>query len=216
MPEDVYTSSRHRLSANCQKCGKNFTPLKSNVKQGYGKFCNLVCSATRHAQPITISDGGLTAMVPLIARGGAIKAYAIIDAVDAEWVGQWRWFFDGRYVARSERREGLSFTLRLHRSLMGLVSGDMREVDHINRDRLDNRRSNLRVVDPQINKQNVPSQVGSSSRYRGVSWDKRKGKWQARAMVNRKSYTAGWFTTEREAAEAARALRVKIMPGSHD
>jgi hypothetical protein len=82
-------------------------------------------------------------------------------------------------------------------------------VDHINRNKLDNRRENLRVVDRSANNQNRQKFKGpASSQYVGVT--KRGNRWAARIKKDGKSCALGRFDTERDAAiaynGAARAL----------
>ena len=80
------------------------------------------------------------------------------------------------------------------------------DVDHINGDTLDNRRSNLRVCDRSQNLCNRKKMAGKSSRYKGVSYNKLRGKWDARLMFRGKQYCLGLFKTELEAAKAYDAL----------
>ncbi len=116
-------------------------------------------------------------------RGGVAVAYALVDPTDAHLADRrWRAHPKG-YV------QGDGSTL-LHREVLGLIKGDGIEVDHINRDKLDCRRSNLRILTHAQNRQNNdPSGNqtwrggGTSSRHRGVSWDKRRGKWKASVTV---------------------------------
>jgi hypothetical protein len=100
----------------------------------------------------------------------------------------------------------------MHRLILGLPVGDPRLGDHINRNRLDNRRSNLRIVDRAGNGQNVGSRAGSTSSFRGVSWDSRNRKWSAQCMLRQKLYHLGRYTSEIEAARAAAAFRAEHMP----
>lgn len=75
------------------------------------------------------------------------------------------------------------------------------QVDHINGDKRDNRIENLRVVSNGENAQN--------RRVRGVTYERRNGRWRARIMVDGKSISLGYFATEREAlAEYQRAKLV--------
>ena len=73
-------------------------------------------------------------------------------------------------------------------------------VDHINGNGLDNRRENLRVCSPRQNQQN--RKKIHSSKYPGVSWNKRSARWDARIMVKGKRYYLGTYIDEREAAMA--------------
>lgn len=67
-------------------------------------------------------------------------------------------------------------------------------VNHINFDRTDNRLENLEIV---TNRENTNKKhLKSTSKYTGVSWDKRSKKWMARILVNRKSVFLGRFINE--------------------
>ena len=78
-----------------------------------------------------------------------------------------------------------------------------KQLDHINGVRDDNRIENLREV---TNQQNSFNRVGwskkTSSKFKGVSWHKASGKWQAKCNINRKQYHLGLHQTEEEAAKA--------------
>jgi hypothetical protein len=100
----------------------------------------------------------------------------------------------------------------MHRFLMGLDFGDRREVDHINGDKLDNRRANLRVVTHAQNGQNVRISIPRTSSYRGVYWITARGRWAAKAKLNGQDVWIGLFDDEREAALAAEAYRRSHMP----
>lgn len=145
--------------------------------------------------------------IPLRNARGEIRVYALIDEEDA-WLGEYRWHVGpkGCVVRTVHYRDGRD-TIYLHRVLAGVPG---LQVDHINRDRLDNRRLNLRAVTCAQNSQNVPSYGGSSS-YRGVSWDKQYQRWRASVQVNGRLHHLGRFTSEQEAAGVARAWRLENM-----
>lgn len=157
--------------------------------------------------------GDCVMRIPLRA-GRQITGYALVDAEDFEWLGQWRWRLhsDG-YVYRNYRLGGKQFTVRMHRLILGLAHGDPREGDHINRDRLDNRRANLRVATAAQQRQNE-SPRGGASRYRGVSWC--QGRWQAVVNLDGQRHYLGRFATEEEAAAVAARWRAEHMPFSED
>jgi hypothetical protein len=102
----------------------------------------------------------------------------------------------------------------MHRVILGLPAG-VGMTDHINRDRLDNRRVNLRVVTQAANNQNVSPRKGGTSAHRDVSWCSARGMWLARVCVNGRIYEE---LHEREwaAAHAANRLREKYMPYSEE
>jgi hypothetical protein len=160
------------------------------------------------------------AVIPLYTRDRRLVGHLIVDETDRGWANQWTWHLQASgYATRRasvvERRAGTSKNIYLHRSLLGLTMGDGLQADHINRDRLDCRRANLRIVEPGQNRQNTPS-MGGSSRYRGVSWDRTKRKWMAGAQLQRRTYFLGRFDSEEDANAAVRAWRAKHMPWSED
>lgn len=158
-----------------------------------------------------------TVRIPLRARDGSIRAYAIIDATDAEFVNQWRWHLGSNgYAERNVHADGKKHNVSLHRELLGLTRGDGLEGDHIDRDRLNDRRENLRILTRPLNRQNTPSTTGSSSRYRGVCWHKLKLKWTAYISLNYRRIHLGNFSDEHEAGAAALAARQSMMTHSVD
>lgn len=156
-----------------------------------------------------MSADGLTAQVPLCDRHGNVRAYATIDATDADIVGQNCWSLNFGYA--NSGRLG-----KLHRFILGLASSDECQVDHIDRDRLNCRRSNLRLATHGTNMQNKANYHGSRSRFRGVTWLKNYERWQARVQVNGNRMLIGFYDNEEEAGAAAREARLRLMPFATD
>lgn len=89
----------------------------------------------------------------------------------------------------------------LHRQVLRAPLGF--DVDHINGDPLDNRRVNLRLCSMSQNQANRSAMVpNKTSRYRGVCWDKKSGRWQADIKVQQKSIYLGQYEREEDAAAA--------------
>lgn len=99
----------------------------------------------------------------------------------------------------------------MHRVVLGLVFKDGKQVDHINRDGLDNRRSNLRIVSQTLNNLNcirpLPSTGFVGARLNASA--KRKPRYYSTLRVNGKSLNLGSFDTPQEASAAYRAARIK-------
>lgn len=143
-----------------------------------------------------------------------VRAYAIVDEVDHAALAMFRWHVsDTGYACRWEGPRGARRRVRMHREVIGAPLGA--QVDHINRDKLDNRRTNLRLATDATNRQNVPAR-GGYSRHRGVSFDKGRGKWVAQAKLEGKHKFIGRFDTEEAAAAAASAWRRENMPFATD
>jgi hypothetical protein len=123
---------------------------------------------------------------------------AQIDDTDSELVNRYAWFaedYRGKFRARATGTK-----IYMHRLIMG-DPPDGHEIDHINGDALDNRRSNLRFCTRSQNAQNRGKRKGTTqSLYKGITRNK-KG-WQARITVDGKRISLGLFKNELEAALA--------------
>jgi len=134
---------------------------------------------------------------------------ALVDNGDYEILSIYKWQVQsrkwGNYAIRVGRK-GEPTTVRMHRQIMGLDS--TKEVDHINGDGLDNRRSNLRLVTHSQNQMNNRRASGSS-RHKGVHWCNRSQRWIVRIVMGGKRKYAGRFRDETEAARHYNELAVK-------
>lgn len=203
-----------RVHLTCPMCAVAFQRYPSTITTDH-TFCSKACAyAYRHRpSPVELLKDGVTARVTLRADDGSPRAYALIDAADAAWAAQWAWCLDSSgYAVRRVKKQRYA----MHRDLLGLKRGDGLEGDHINRDRLDNRRGNLREATHAQNSQNLGSFAGGSSVHRGVTWDKETRKWLVQIRANGKTVKVGRFKNEDEAAEAARLARARYMPYAVD
>jgi hypothetical protein len=127
----------------------------------------------------------------------------LIDKVDIGLLAHpWRIILLGRnkYLQCTRKPYHLLLLHRVIAKRMGLNIQKPFEVDHINANGLDNRRSNLRVVTRQGNNANQRKTRGSS-RFKGVSWDKEKKLWRASIKIDQKSKFLGRFHEEESAAK---------------
>jgi hypothetical protein len=127
---------------------------------------------------------------------------AIVDDADYEWLSQWSWYpMHNKYTTYAARCDAESHkTIYMHREITGAQRGQ--DVDHLNHNGLDNRRCNLRLCTRQQNMRNRRPNRNTTSRYKGVCWSKRAGKWVAALYVNKRRIHLGSFDDEREAALA--------------
>lgn len=133
---------------------------------------------------------------------------ALIDDADYEYINQFKWHAGldtkGRFTARRTKRgSGGSKLILMHRFILGVTDSCI-WVDHIDRNPLNNQRSNLRICSPSQNSFNRDCSGLGSSRFKGVSWHKKMSKWQARIQIpgTKKSKHIGQFKSELEAAIA--------------
>jgi len=130
--------------------------------------------------------------------------FAIVDDDDFEFVSRYKWHLqpyptgDGGYAVAK---------MRMHRLIMN-APPDM-VVDHINGDPLDNRRCNLRICTNAQNQQNTGSR-GGSSRHKGVSFNKKSGKWLGAFLFEGRRYYCGLWNNEDDAARAVDKKRGEV------
>jgi hypothetical protein len=116
--------------------------------------------------------------------------FALVDEGDFLILNAHRWSEYKGYSHRSSREDGICIRYSMHREIINAPPGV--EVDHINGDRLDNRRSNLRLATRAQNAANKVNRLGSISGYRGV-FPTRGGKWQSMITFNQKQLYIGTF-----------------------
>lgn len=130
----------------------------------------------------------------------------IVDDEDYYYLSQWKWSVSNSGYA--QRMKSLpqvdgkrkKIGIYMHRDIVNAKKGD--HVDHINCNKLDNRRCNLRICSRSQNMMNTKSHKDSLSNYKGVCWSKKENKWIARICVNYKTERIGCFLSETEAAMA--------------
>lgn len=127
-------------------------------------------------------------------------ARTLIDLEYVDSVKKYKWYLTNHgYVINDKVGQ-------LHRFLMN--PGEDLVVDHINRNRLDNRRENLRICTIQQNSMNKSVQCNSISRIQGVCWCKNDKTWLAYIGVNGKRIHLGCFKTKEEAIDARRQAEI--------
>ena len=126
---------------------------------------------------------------------------SIVDDENYNEISKHRWFYGGRgYAVRNVKKDNGIYTMRrMHLIIIGETNG--LEVDHINGNKLDNRRDNLRLATHAQNIYNKGSN-GGSSKYKGVSWNKEKRKWVAHIKILGKYLFLGYHKIEEDAAMA--------------
>lgn len=133
--------------------------------------------------------------------------YALVDDEDLDLVMQFApWHLGNGYAVHGYWEGKKSKCVRMHRLILGLGPHDP-HVDHINHNRLDNRRANLRTCTVRQNTRHAPPQrtyagTRKSSRFKGVSFMKARGKWHTRIQTKNRRISLGHFESEISAARA--------------
>jgi hypothetical protein len=134
---------------------------------------------------------------------------AFVDDEDFEFINQWKWqakspknshcFYATRGVWNKDKKR--MDEVSMHRVILKLLGSKM-EVDHADRNGLNNQRNNLRIATRSENSANIGCRKNSTSKYLGVSLRKSNGKWRAEIRKNGKGYRLGEFINEIDAALA--------------
>lgn len=128
---------------------------------------------------------------------------ALVDEQDYERVVAMKWFAVNHrghwYAGHNIKHQGRTSFLYMHRFILNCQPGQ--EVDHINHDGLDNCRCNLRLCTSSQNLANSRKQTRpTSSRFKGVHWHTRTGRWIAQIKYHGQIYHLGSFDSEEDAA----------------
>lgn len=126
--------------------------------------------------------------------------FALVDDADYPELSKFNWYSHCGYAARMLPTGGDPRQIRLFMHFQ--ITGHS-PVDHIDGNKANNQRSNLR---PATNGQNQRGfkrkRIGASSGYRGVGWHSRNKKWHSYIRVDGKQISLGYFVSEIDAARA--------------
>jgi len=138
------------------------------------------------------------------------KDIALVDDEDYEWLKQYKWnpTADG-YAQTDVKINEKWINKKMHRLIMNTPKG--LETDHIDHNKLNNQKYNLRIVTLQQNQMNRVVKNNNSSKFKGVSWHKRDKIWQSRIQLNGKPYHLGSFKNEIDAAKAYNEKAKKLF-----
>jgi hypothetical protein len=129
---------------------------------------------------------------------------AIIDAADVPLVEGVNWYANNQpntvYCVNRSQNETKKTTIRMHRVIMGDPDGF--QIDHIDGDGLNNRKSNLRLATRCENNRNRKINKNNTSGLKGVFWIASRKRWRAEIKADGKKINLGYFNTP-EAAHAA-------------
>ncbi len=194
----LHRAIAERMGLSADKCVvcKDGSPLnctRDNLQESHK-------DKTRRTKPTieTVLPDGCR-LIPL-SRG----KQAVVSPEDYEYLTQWSWHLCVHGYAARRPETGMVY---MHRAVMERVAPDLYglEVDHIDLDKLNNRRSNLRVATRAQNARNRGLLPNNTSGYMGVSWDRTRSKWLACIEVDATRHSIGRFDTAVEAAKAYNA-----------
>jgi hypothetical protein len=143
--------------------------------------------------------------IPLT-KGG----FVTVDADLFDYLKRWKWRKSKQgYAVRSSYDRGRSITIRMHRLIAKTPDG--METDHINGNRLDNRRVNLRNVSVNQNHWNSSKTSRNKSGYKGVYWSDYHKAWRAEIACRGKKEFIGLFPDPLSGAKAYNAAAIRLF-----
>lgn len=173
-------------------CGEQYEIGVTSLLRGRSKACK-VCKLRRKKPVPFPPDVEGAKWIQLNNKG----AFALVSDADYERLNKYSWALDTNGYAVSRRVSGLVCG-RMHRNILTPPLGMF--VDHINGNRIDNRRENLRCATKAQNGMN--SKVRKGRKYKGVTYSKRLKKWTVSITASGKGHWVGVFASEVEAARA--------------
>ena len=134
---------------------------------------------------------------------------ALVDKDDFAWLNKWKWSCSSHgYACRGTTKAGNKRNIfYMHREIMKAPEG--MDIDHINGNRLDNRRDNLRICSRSENMFNFMGRENKSSKFKGVHWNKKQGRWVVQISENKKVRHLGSFKDEIEAGRVYDKAAIK-------
>jgi len=137
----------------------------------------------------------------------------LYDDCDQHYAKAYPWYVNAKgYAAHSYREHGVKKCMMFHRLVMGFPP---QPIDHINGNKLDNRRVNLRLASTSINSHNQAVTKRSKSGIKNICYypNIRGGVYRPYVGLYGKTHYLGSFASKDEAIEAVRRFRAKHLPG---
>jgi len=177
-------------------CGSDIKISGNSLKQKNTQSCgclNKELSAARRKKDITLIFYDDLNIVGIKLTKDHV---AIINKEDLPLVKNYGWHSSlGYAVSRINNK-----LVPMHRLLLAVSAN--KEIDHIDNNKLNNRRGNLRIVSHAENTRNFLKRKNNTSGYTGVSLHKKSGKFLSYISHNNKRITIGYFLTQEDAAIA--------------
>lgn len=148
---------------------------------------------TKYPNIYRIEDG--ITYIDCFSARGELTGTIIIDTEDLPKVQSYKWHIDNSRPSLQYAQASLNnSTVRIHK----LIMPSLQQIDHINHNGLDNRKSNLREATNAENNRN--KKIDNPNR--GIRYNSKVGSYYVRIMVNKKEISLGAYKTLEEARQA--------------
>ena len=195
------------------KCDCGRTKVVSGYHLRGGHIASCGCYQKERASECSKKDNeyrvdGKNVFVKLTNSGREM----VVDSDVWEQVKRFCWYENSRGYAEANVPAGARKSRRVMLHVM--VFSDCPDGlfrDHINGNRLDNRRANIRYVTAQQNNHNHGRSKRNTSGYTGVRWEEDRQKWLVRIKVNNRDINLGRYSTLESAVEARKEAEKKYF-----
>ena len=209
----IISKVRRYYICRCKKCGNIVSIRGENLVSGNTKGCGCdmykKSAMTRHKNSLNKYEY-LDKDKCWIGYANNTHSVFLIDDEDFERVSKYCWYETncGYIMTRVSKTEQIF----LHRFILfGLDAKDVNEiVDHIDRNRLNCRKDNLRVCDAKGNARNKSVSCGTISGVLGVGWQRDTKKWRAYISENGKFKSLGNYKRKEDAVRARKEAEKRI------
>lgn len=136
------------------------------------------------------------------------------DIEDFDLIKEYCWSMNKQGYLLAKRRDGVNKTIYMHRLLMQnkLEKENKKlQVDHVDCNKANNRKSNLRLVTSQQNRMNRKPMKNNTSGVPGVSYHSQSGLWSASIQYKKKKLYIGAYKDKREAIRARRKVEKRLF-----
>ena len=208
------SNGRNKVYWKCKcDCGNEKIVLGSSLESGATKSCGCYrneqvakSKLTTISEPYGADRIEISGDIAYIKLTGT-EDKMICDVDDLEKLKRSTWAKNAKGYARCRKKiDGKTKTVLAHRLIMSASDGQI--VAHTNRNRLDNRKCNLRIVDIKANRVHSELKPQNDSGYAGVK--KLKKLWVAMITIDGKYSIIGHYSTKEEAIKARRKAEKEI------
>lgn len=135
---------------------------------------------------------------------------ALVDDSDFDNLSKYKWYLSRNgYALMGRNKDGIKSFTKMHRFIMN-ISDPKIKIDHKDRVKINNQRSNLRVATSRQNIHNSKKRVNTNNNYKGTQFIKKLGLWQSRCRMNGGDFYLGLYKTEISAAYAFNKKAIEL------
>lgn len=204
--EENNSSGSARWLCKCE-CGNSIVVLGASLRNGHTKSCGCFHKETASKQGKLnkkYNEYNLSGDYGMGITSTNEKFF--FDLEDYDKIKNYCWYISKQgYVCNRTNRDAIL----LHRLIM--EPQEELEVDHINHNKIDNRKENLRNCSSSENNMNKDLQTNNTSGHAGVYWHKQNEKWCSEIRVKNKKIYLGSFPTIEEAIESREKAEIKYF-----